>query len=129
MSYKKEEVYAEDPLPIDGTGILGPASITEVASGTGDAQGVSGATGLRLLGFSVRESAGTPATAEIILRHGTDATGTPIAFVNVQANGNGDDHESQWFGPEGIDVPNGVFVDRISGETHIVLFTKTVASS
>lgn len=75
-----------------------------VATGTGDAQAVTGATELH--GYSIRESSGTPAVATVILRDGTDATGTPLVFIELAANA------SETRRLPSIDVSSGVFVDR-----------------
>ena len=91
--------------------------VTEVASGTGDAQGVAASSNLRLLGFSVRENAAS--TATLILRQGTDTNGTAIVFISLAAAG----VDTRWFGPDGIGAEAGVFVDRVSGTSHLSLWT------
>lgn len=101
----------------------GPATATAVATGTADAVGVAAATGLRLLGYSVRESAGSAAVASLNLRNGGDATGAIIAVEELAA----DAQKTVWFGPQGIACPLGIFVDRVAGETQIVLYHKTAA--
>lgn len=94
-----------------------------VASGTGDVQAVSGTKyNLRLVGFSVAETAGTAATAEVVLRHGTAATDDPlVAPINLAADGFG----TFWY-PPGIPCPNGIYVDRVSGTTTLVLYVDRV---
>ncbi len=106
-----------------GGGInVGPAATpTAVASGTADAQAVAAATALRLMGYSVRESAGTPAVAALNLRHGTLDSDPLVELIELAA----DESYGMWFGPNGIDVPNGVFVERVTGETEIVIHTAT----
>lgn len=89
-----------------------------VASGTGDAAAVAASTFLRLVGFSAAESAGTAAAAEVILRHGTaDTDELLVAPINLAANG----FQAEMFGA-GIPAPNGIFVDRVSGTTTLVLY-------
>jgi hypothetical protein len=100
--------------PVDATPV-------EVASGTGDAQAIAAATGLRLFGFSVRENAAGAATA--ILYHGTANTDPPIAFLSLASGA----VQIQWFGDKGIAIPNGLYVDRLSGTTHFS-FWKGVVS-
>lgn len=95
------------------------ADATAVPAGTTDVQGKAGQGGLRLMGYAVRESAGTPAVAEALLRHGTAATDPILAFVELAGNGK----DAIWFGPNGIRCPNGVFVDRVAGNTEFVLYT------
>lgn len=99
------------------------ATPTAVASGTGDAQGVAAAANLRYVGFTCRENAGSPAAAEFILRHGTDNTGTPLAFVKLAAN----ESRADWNGPDGVAAASGIFVDRVSGTTEITIFSKVAA--
>lgn len=93
------------------------ANYSNVAAGTGDAQVVTGKG--RLLGFSARESAGTPAAASFILRDGTSASGTPIVFVNLAASEtlNGD-----YGGINGIEFANGLYLDRVSGTTDLSVY-------
>lgn len=98
-----------------------PAVPTPVATGTGDAAAVAAATGLRLMGYAVRESAGAPAVAALNLRHGTLATDPLLVPVELAANG----ADKQWFGPAGIHCPSGIFVDRVAGETELTIFTVT----
>lgn len=96
-----------------------PCTATPVASGTGDAQGVEAADGLRLMGYSVRESAGSAAVADFNLRHG-GANDDPLLVVGeLAANGS----DVRWFGPQGLACPDGVWVERVSGETELVLYT------
>ncbi len=95
------------------------ATPVAVAAGTGDAQIVNARRGLRLRGFSCAETASSAAAAEFILRHGT-STGDPqlVSPVNLNANGVG----FPWFGTHGIDCPDGIFLDRISGNTSLVVY-------
>jgi hypothetical protein len=73
------------------------------------------------MGVAVRESAGAPAAAALNLRHGDDAADPLLIPIELAANGS----TFQWFGPQGIWCPSGVFVDRVSGETELTLFTLT----
>jgi hypothetical protein len=93
------------------------ARAVAVATGTGDAA-ISTSTPSRLMGWSVVETAGTPALASAVLRDGT-GTGDPIvAQAKVAASG----AAFQWFDPAGIVCPNGVFLDRTAGETTVVVY-------
>lgn len=92
--------------------------LTAVASGTADVAAVAAADGRRLFGFSCRESDGTPAAAEFIIRHGVADTAPAVIFVNLAANGS----QTEWFGFDGLPFQNGIFVDRISGTTEISLW-------
>lgn len=95
------------------------ATPTSVGSGTADAQVIAATPNLRLLGFSGKEDAATPAEAEFVLRHGTSAAGTPLAHVNLGPN----ESIRDWFGPGGMAVASGIFLDRVSGTTDLVVHT------
>jgi hypothetical protein len=93
-----------------------PATPTEVAADTADVQGLTALAQRRLMGFSLRDTAG--GVASVLLKHGT-GTGDPlIGAASVPANS----AHQQWFGPNGIAVPDGVFVDRTAGTSHLVLY-------
>src|SRR5688500_15639534 len=98
------------------------ATPTALATLTTDVQGVAAAAGLVLMGYAARETAGTPAVATLILRHGTLATDPIIVPIELAANGT----DKAWFGPNGIALASGIFVDRVAGESEITLFTKTI---
>ena len=85
-----------------------------VASGAGDVQAISGSATLH--GYSVRESAGTPAAAALVLRDGTQASDPPRCFIELQAN------EARDVQLPGVRFANGVFVDREAGTSEICLF-------
>src|SRR6266542_3498934 len=103
--------------------MLAAISVNE-ASGTGDHQTVVATSGLRLIGVTAKEDAGTAAAAEFIFRNGTDTSGTPIYYCKLGAN----ESVRDWFGPEGIPCAAGLFLDRVSGTTAITVFTTAVAS-
>lgn len=63
-----------------------------------------------LYGWSIRENAGTPAAAEALLRSGS-AVGPIVGVIDLAANGS----TTVWFGPQGLRVPDGIFVDAIAG--------------
>jgi len=93
-----------------------------VASGTADVAAVTGAYNLRLVGFSIAETASSAAAAEVVLRHGTSASDDPlVAPTNLAADGFG----TFWY-PPGIPCPNGIYVDRVSGTTTLVLYVDRV---
>lgn len=71
-----------------------------------------------LLGYSCAETAATAATAEAIIIHGMDGTGEQIAPpINFSADG----FDIKFF-PRPIAVPNGLYLDRISGNTTFVFY-------
>ena len=80
---------------------------------------VAAATDLRLMGYACRESHGTPAVATFQIIHGaTVSGGTVVAQIELAANKS--DHE--WYGPQGIAVPNGLSIDRVAGTVDVTLF-------
>ena len=85
-----------------------------IATGTGDVLAFTGAT--RLHGYSVRESATTGAVATVILRDGTSVAGTPVAYIELAANA------SDAARIPTVDISAGIFVDRVAGETELVLY-------
>lgn len=84
---------------------------------------VAAQSGLRLMGYAIRESAGTPAVAAVDIMHGaTGAGGTLVVPIELAANASG----AVWFGPDGISVEGGVSIRRVAGTVDIVVFTKVV---
>lgn len=63
-----------------------------------------------LYGWSVGESDGTPAVASFLIRNGSGA-GDIVAVVELAANGS----STEWFGDQGIRVPDGIFIDIVAG--------------
>ena len=93
-----------------------------VAAGTGDSAAVAANPNLKLLGVAFAETAASAAAAEVALRHGTSATDPfLVPNVNLDANGFG----IEWFGT-GISCANGIFVDRIAGNTTLVLYVDPI---
>lgn len=97
--------------------ISGPYTYTSVAAGTGDEAGVAATTGLRLMGASVREAAAGAATVNI--EHGA-ANSSPVMWGVTLAASTG---KELWFGPQGLPCPNGVWVERVTGNTAVFLIT------
>lgn len=86
---------------------------------------VAAAAGLRLIGFACKESAVTAAAATFNIVHGaTAAGGTLVVPVELSAN----ESTREWFGPDGIGVPNGLSIDWVAGQVDIVLFYKVVVA-
>ena len=81
-----------------------------VASGSADVQGYTGST--TLMGYSV--SAGAAAT--VVLRNGTSTAAPAVALVNLAAAG------SETGVLPAVDCPDGVFVDRVTGTSELVLY-------
>ena len=106
---------------VDGTGINVSAALTEVAASTQSTQAIAATASLRLLGWNVRENAG--ATARVILHAGT-SVGTVIMDRNLLAN----ESFTDWLGDAGIaPTTQGIFLERPSGNTGVIIYTKTVA--
>lgn len=94
---------------------------TNIAAASGDEAGVAATANMRLMGFSIKETAGAVAT--LSLHNGTSASGTALAYVNFAAAGS----TTQWFGPQGIPCPLGVWIERLTGSTAVILYTKVVS--
>lgn len=99
------------------------SSFTAIAATAADVQGLAAAANLRLMGFSITEAAATAAVAEVSLRHGTAPSDPEIVGVNLAADGSARD----FFGPDGIAVPNGVLVDIVAGTAKATLYWKVAA--
>jgi hypothetical protein len=81
---------------------------------------VAAATGLRLMGYSCREIAGSAAVASFTIQHSaTGAAGTQLVAVELAANGS----ETKWFGPQGLDcAASGLSINRVAGTLDVTLF-------
>lgn len=102
--------------PVVEVGVLIPTSVT---SGTGDVQVIAATPGLTLYGFSLTESAASAAAAEVSVRHGTAATDPELFGVTLGADQSTSD---MW--QKGVSIPNGLFLDRITGTTKFTAFTR-----
>lgn len=108
-------------------GAVAAASVvtaTPIASGTSDVQAIAATapptSPPRLIGFSITEDAGSAAVARVRIHHGTSTAGAELFDVELSA----DQSTREWF-PPGLDVPNGVFVDRVSGTARLTLYSVT----
>jgi hypothetical protein len=97
--------------------ISGNYTYTTIAAATGDEAGKAAAHGLRLMGLSIRETAGAVATLNI--EHGTANSSPILAAVNLAAAGS----IMYWFGPQGLPCEAGVWVERLTGTTQVNLIT------
>lgn len=110
---------------ITGTGVMVAASsdVNTAAAADVDAA-IAAQAGLRLVGFAARESAAVAAVATFIIVHGATAAGGALTIpVELAANGS----TFEWFGPDGIAVPDGVSIDVVAGTADVTLFYKVVA--
>ena len=97
-----------------------PATPTEVMSGAGSVQAIAPTAGLVLMGYGIRESSAGGDVAITNLRRG-EAANAPLLFPSTLGALQSD---KAWFGPDGIACAEGIFIERVSGTTHIVLYTK-----
>ena len=104
-----------------------PAAVTNTAVNSGNSitsdqnAAIAAGTGLRLYGFSVMEDAA--GTASLRIMHGaTVGAGTQVELISLVAN----ESTADYWGPEGIAVPNGVSIDWISGSFKMSLKSKVV---
>ena len=97
--------------------IVGNYTYTTIAAATTDEAGIAAAANMRLMGYSIKETAGAVAT--LLLRHGDAASDEIFAAENFAAAG----CTLRWFGPGGIPVPDGVFIERLTGTTAVTLWT------
>ena len=98
--------------------ISGNYTYTTVATAaTTDEQGIAAAAGLRLMGYTIRETAAAVATVNLC--HGT-SNATIIAGENLAASSS----VTRWFGPQGLPVDAGVYIERLTGgSTQVILIT------
>jgi hypothetical protein len=114
-------------LPLSVAATTTPAAVTATAVSAGasigaDQNAVLAATvGLRLFGYSVREDAG--ATAVVQIMHGATVGGGVL--VETISLGPLESTADYW-GPEGVAVPNGVSIDWVSGSLKMSLKSKVV---
>jgi hypothetical protein len=95
-------------LPVTPTGLSpAPAVVADAPTDTADILAWNGTT--RLLGYSFSEEAG--AAAKLILRDGNGTSGRVLAVISLAAG----ESTRDWFGPDGIQVNTGLYVDRTAG--------------
>lgn len=101
-----------------------PASVDANEGISADVEpAVAAATGLRLMGYSCREIAGTPAAAAFNIVHGaTVSGGTNVVTVELAA----DKSETNWFGEAGIAADDGLSIDVVAGTVDVLLYYKVV---
>lgn len=107
-----------------GAGLFKPASVNVNAAVTADVDAAVAATpGLRLVGYSAKESAGIPAAATLVIKHGaTGAGGTAVAYINFAASGS----TTVWLGDGGIACDSGISLDWLTGQLDVCLYYKVV---
>ena len=97
--------------------ISGNYTYTTIAAATGDEAGIAATHGLRLMGYSVRETAAAVATLNI--EHGTANSSPKMAVINLAASAS----DKHWFGPQGLPCEGGIWIERLTGTTEVNLIT------
>ncbi len=86
---------------------------------TTDEQGIAAAANMRLMGYIIRETAGAAATLNLC--HGT-SNATIIAAENLALS----TCVTRWFGPQGLPVHAGVYIERLTGGSTAVTLITTI---
>lgn len=90
-----------------------------LATGSSSAAGPTSTGVVRLMGWSVFESAGSPAAAKVVFHDGVGTSGAIIGNCVLAASG----EKTQWLGPQGIlCVAGGIYVERVAGSTTVTLW-------
>lgn len=99
-----------------------PADVELNAAVTADVDAaVAADKGLVLLGYSIRESAGSAAVATAYIVNGaTGAAAGKVVYVELAANAS----ETVWFGEQGIACPLGLSIDHVAGTLDVALYYK-----
>jgi streptogramin lyase len=85
---------------------------------------VAAAPGLRIVGYSAKESAGVPAATTVVIKKGpTAAGGTDLIYINLALS----TASTVWFGDGGIDAATGISIDWLTGQMDLSIFYKVVA--
>lgn len=108
--------------PILVTGAASGASTFDAGPGTNDEAIVAPTTGLRLMGFSCYETTGSAGSA-FLLREGTSNAGGARYAVTLGPN----ESRGEWFGPDGIASPGGIWLERTTGDTQMLVHYKVVS--
>lgn len=103
-----------NPTRLGGVGAFAKAHVAIIAD---QDLTLAAASNLRLLGFAANESAGTAAAATFRILHGSIASGTLVAPVELAGN----ESKAFWFG-DGVVTPDGVSIDVVAGTVDVVLF-------
>ena len=91
----------------------------EVTNSGGNIQAVQPKATLVLWGVSAAETAGSAGTAECVIRHGNGIT-SPMLFAPMNFAADGFCYPT--FVPFPMQCPNGIFVERRSGQTTLILY-------
>ena len=88
-----------------------------IATGTADAQVVTGSQ--KVTGLSARESGTVATAASFVLRAGTTATAPAVVFVELAGDASVNLNYT-----DPVKFANGIFLDRVSGETEVTVYVK-----
>ncbi len=92
---------------------------TIATAATTDEAGIAAAENLRLMGYTIRETAAAAATVNLC--HGAANT-TIMVGENLAASVT----VNRWFGPQGLPCPNGVWIERLTGGSTAVTLITTI---
>lgn len=108
MASKVEDIGSKVNVQVDNNPALAADADAAVAA----------AAGLRIVGYSCRESAGSEAVATFRIMHGATVTGGTVVFNEELAASKSN---TEWTWP-GIPCPNGISIDRIAGTVDVDIF-------
>ena len=107
-------------VPVEG-GVAVSVDINAAVAADVDAA-VAAVAGLRLMGWSARESDGTPAVATLSIVNGATGSATgKLVTVELAAN----ESAGEWYGPDGLASPLGISIDHITGTVDVFIYHKT----
>lgn len=105
------------------TAALGAATATDAGDEAATDEAIAGAAAnTRLVGFSARETTGT-AGAVFNIRHGTSNAGALLVTVSLGPN----ESAREWYGPDGIAAASGLWLERVTGQTSFVGYSKVAS--
>jgi hypothetical protein len=104
------------------TAALAAATPVDAGDEAATDEAIAGAaTGLRLIGFSARETTAA-AVAVFNIRHGTSNAGAILVSVSLGPN----ESAREWYGPDGIAAASGIWLERVSGTIQVTGYSKVV---
>lgn len=116
--------YQKVKVTVGGDGVVNfemqSSLSTAIASTSSDAQ-VGSAGAKTLMGFSFAETASAPGAAKLYIRDGTSSAGAVVAVITLGPS----ESVREWFGPTGIKISSGVWLDMSSGTVEGSVWTIT----
>ena len=102
---------------VGGVVLRGARAVPVGSSSSGTSRPAN--TPTTLTGFALRNTSGaTPAV--VVLRDGSDASGDMLVPITLAPS----ESVREWFGPAGVNVAVGVFVDVVSGDVDGAVFLR-----